>query len=252
MTYTVGIDLAAESSKTGACVVEWDAGRATVTDVIVGSRARPLENADLVELLDAAPAAGIDAPFGWPVAFLRAVVAWSENAKWGVPWTPESRRELRLRETDRWIAGREHQRAPLSVSADSIAVCALRAATVLSTLKPAGNIDRIHGPTYEVYPGAALREWQFDTTKYKSDVDARRRLLGDIIDGDWLDLGSFGDELVRTDHALDALVSAIVARAAELGKVHPVPFDLVAAARVEGWIHLPNVQPAELVTATPD
>lgn len=82
---------------------------------------------------------------------------------WSAPWTPESRRELRLGETDRWIADRAHHRAPLSVSADGIAVCAMRAAAVLTTLNPEGDIDRVHGPIYEVYPGAALREWGFNT-----------------------------------------------------------------------------------------
>lgn len=80
MTQTLGIDHAAESTKTGACVLEWNPDHATVVDVAVGSRARPLENADLVQLLEGVPTAGIDAPFGWPVAFLRAVTAWSENA----------------------------------------------------------------------------------------------------------------------------------------------------------------------------
>ncbi|MDP3275231.1 MAG: DUF429 domain-containing protein [Deltaproteobacteria bacterium] len=42
-----------------------------------------------------------------------------------------------------------------------------------------------------------------------------------------------------TDHALVALVCALVARAAALGKVHPVPDEHHEAARTEGWIALP-------------
>ena len=65
-----------------------------------------------------------------------------------------------------------------------------------------------------------------------------------------VDLGPFADELIRTDHALDAFVSAIVARAAELGRVHDVPDALAEAAATEGWIHLPSVSSPALVAQT--
>lgn len=42
-----------------------------------------------------------------------------------------------------------------------------------------------------------------------------------------------------TDHALDALVSALVARAQALGLTHPVPDGADGQVAREGWIHLP-------------
>ena len=51
------------------------------------------------------------------------------------------------------------------------------------------------------------------------------------------------DEMAETflasDHALDALVCALVARAAALGLVESVPERDREAARLEGWMALP-------------
>ena len=43
----------------------------------------------------------------------------------------------------------------------------------------------------------------------------------------------------HTDHALDAFICAVVARAIMLGLVHSVPVGNVEAARAEGWIAVP-------------
>jgi hypothetical protein len=42
------------------------------------------------------------------------------------------------------------------------------------------------------------------------------------------------------DNALDALLAALVARAAALDLCEPVPADMVAMAQKEGWIALPK------------
>ena len=49
--------------------------------------------------------------------------------------------------------------------------------------------------------------------------------------------------LAASDHLLDALVAALVARAQLLGRTVPIPDDALPAARAEGWIHLPQRQP---------
>jgi hypothetical protein len=243
---TLGIDLAAESAKTGVCRVRWEPGRAVVEWVRVGSANAPLGNEHLLTLMHDADAVGIDAPFGWPRRFVAAVSDWASAGKWSEPWESEARRALRLRATDRWIAARAGARAPLSVSADSIGVCAIRACSLLQAFDGA-KLDRVNGPACEVYPAGALREWGYDPRGYKQDPSTRDRLLDRVLSGEWVDIGAWRAELVRTDHALDAFLSAIVARAAATHRVVEVPPDLADEAAVEGWIHLPAVPPSELV-----
>jgi predicted nuclease with RNAse H fold len=243
---TLGIDLAAESSKTGACSIRWEPGRGIVQWARVGTARGRLDNAALVRLARDADAVGVDAPFGWPRRFVSAVADWASEGAWREPWDDEARRALRLRTTDRWIAALPGARPPLSVSADSIGVCAMRACALLHELH-GPRLDRVNGPTVEVYPAAALRQWRYDTTGYRQHAEIRARLLASVASGGWLDLGACSDDLVRTDHAFDAFVSALVARAAAVGKVMPVPDELAEDAAIEGWIQLPAVAPAELL-----
>ena len=221
---TLGVDLASQARNTAICVVDWERRRVESVRVGVGDDA-------IVPLLRSGMTAGIDAPFGWPARFVAAIAEWTESGGWPEPWAPDRQPLLRLRETDRWIA-RTIGKWPLSVSADSIATCAMRAATLLDA---AGHTDRVGGPVYEVYPGAALLRWGLQSAGYKRDAAVRARLV------DALGVGGDRDELARTDHALDALLCAIVARAAALGLTERPPAELDAAivAR-EGWIHLPH------------
>ena len=162
-----------------------------------------------------------------------------DGGGWTPEWNLDTRRELRLRETDRRVYG-ETKKWPLSVSADSIAMCAMRAVTLLSRL---GSVDRVNGQQYEVYPGAALIQWGLatDAVGYKRERDVRELLLDRLApDGGWLVLGEHRDELARTDHALDALISALVARAAATGNTHDPPADRSDVIAREGWIQLPR------------
>jgi hypothetical protein len=245
-TTTLGIDLAAESANTGACRIRWEPGSATVEWVTVGTVAKPLDNAALLALMRDAGAIGIDAPFGWPRRFVAAVSQWSSGATWSEPWDADARRALRLRATDRWVAARAGARAPLSVSADSIGVCAMRACSLLQAFGGA-RLDRVRGPAFEVYPAGALREWGYDARGYKREPGKRETLLHRLIADAAIDLGSCEAALVRSDHALDAFLSALVARAAATDRVLDVPADHADDAGVEGWIHLPGVPPSELV-----
>jgi hypothetical protein len=49
----------------------------------------------------------------------------------------------------------------------------------------------------------------------------------------------------RSDDALDALIAAMVARAAAVGLCEPVATDQRRAAQVEGWIALPSPRSLE-------
>jgi predicted nuclease with RNAse H fold len=229
----LGVDLASQEANTATCVSRFDDGRCTVEHLKVGR-----SDDDIVELAGGVDATGIDAPFGWPMLFVDAVRRWSEGETWPAPLSADTRRPLRLRETDRWI----HEQTgkwPLSVSADSIAMCAMRAVTILSRL---GDVDRVDGPHFEVYPGAALKRWGLDSAGYKRERQARERLLDALAPpGGWLLLTDAQRvELARTDHALDALVCALVARAAATGRTQRPSAEMRTVAVREGWIHLPD------------
>jgi predicted nuclease with RNAse H fold len=113
---TFGVDLAAQPKVTAACAVAWLEGQARIERLEC-----PLDDEAILRMIaDYAPTkVAIDAPFGWPDAFVAAVVAWHADDRWPVADTPE----LRLRLTDRVVI-REAQQQPLSVSSDRIAVTA--------------------------------------------------------------------------------------------------------------------------------
>jgi hypothetical protein len=156
-----------------------------------------------------------------------------------------------LRTTDLAVTAIAGGRPPLSVSADKIAVCAMRCAELLNALARDGAIDRTgKGVAIEVYPAAALRQWGLDATRYKGNKPEQQRKRRQLIEtitqatSAWLELDA--EELAllaASDHLLDALVSAIVARAAAIGVTLPIPDDVQVVAATEGWIHLPIRQP---------
>ncbi|MGH2694004.1 MAG: DUF429 domain-containing protein [Actinomycetota bacterium] len=232
---TLGVDLASQPSKTAACSIEWDGGRATVRDLLLG-----LTDDDLLALISRSDKVGIDSPFGWPAAFVKAVAAHSSSGR----WPDENLLELRYRYTDRVVT--EKARRPLSVSSDLIAVTAMRCARILSALDERGEpVDRAgSGRVVEVYPAAALAVWGFEPAGYKRSVGLeKRRVLIDALrhaSRGWLSLSEVVVEsCVRSDDCLDALVASLAARAAALGLTVPPPEEKWEQARHEGWIHLP-------------
>jgi hypothetical protein len=233
----VGVDLAADPARTACCALEVAGGRAAAR--LLGG---PGDDDALVAFCAGADRVGIDAPFGWPVAFVEAVAAWTEGQPW--PARFAERRLLRLRETDR-VVHEVTGKTPLSVSTDAIGVCALRAVELVSRLQP-GPRDLVRGRAVEVYPGAALRQWGLGDAAagYKREVAARERLIAAVLaQAPWLEVGPQDlAAMVGTDHPLDALLSALVALAVERGATLPVTGDPAVVAR-EGWIHLPVAGP---------
>ena len=138
------------------------------------------------------------------------------------------------RATDRWVR-QCFGRWPLSVSTDRIGVAALRTAYLLDALEAGGvPIDRtgVTGPIVEVYPAAARRVWGLGSVRSVEELE------------DSLPM-TFSDSAARvacatSEHAFDALVSALTARAAALGRTSPPPPEVSDAAASEGWIHVPN------------
>ena len=244
---TLGVDLSAQPKKTAACLIRWNGGAVAVEELIVGC-----DDDALLDRMADADWIGIDAPFGWPVRFVETIGDWEARRT----WPAVDKDELRFRDTDRFA--RKTARLPLSVSTDRIGICAMRCAELLTKLaerRGSGPIDRAGGDrVVEVYPGAALPLWSGEAADLKLDpggykgtkpneVTKRERLLETLERAaPWLHIEAAERGLcVKSDDALDAVLCALVARAAERGLTTP-PEDERESARapVEGWIHLPR------------
>lgn len=242
---TVGIDLAAQPANTGWCSVDWDEGR------VLGLGVNLAGDDELVTLVcgPGVGLAGIDTPLGWPDEFVDAIAAHHAGRPWpDAPDGPDAhRRRLRLRRTDEVVAATTG-RHPMSVSADRIAVAAMRGARLQQLIRDvagAGAVDRsgCGGLVAETYPAAALAAWNLPTTGYKgTGGEVVRAVVVDALvtrSGLRVDDAQRAD-LVANDHVLDAWICALVARAVLDGATtRPGVADRDAAAR-EGWIHVPE------------
>jgi hypothetical protein len=260
-TLTMGVDLAAQPANTAACLLRWDEGGPRVEMLARGrdGQSTPLDDkwistraAGLRKDFGEITKVGIDDPFGWPVPFLDAMAAYRAGPDW--PWPIDhSTEELRLRQTDRVVQKRSG-RWPLSVSTDRIAIPAMRCAGLLTAIAGHLGAEQVRrdgsGLCCEVYPDPALRGWVAGTSaalgraSYKGKDNSARRteLLGALLEQLPLDdPGGRLDQIAAEDDYLDALICALVARAAERGRTYRPEGPLeVERAAVEGWIHLPQ------------
>jgi len=255
---TLGVDLASQAKKTAACLIRWDGGSAHVECLRIG-----LEDSALFELFgrpDTGPGKiGIDAPFGWPGDFVHAIRTHWNSMHWpSVDSVDVSR--LRLRRTDRAVR-KKVGLTPLSVSADKIAMTAMRAARLLAKVHEDGeDVDR-SGKTcrfVEVYPAAALRTWGLPFKSYKGKEpereDKRDKLVCDLAKETGLKLTDEVRSGCReSDDKFDAFVAALVTRAAATRCCEPIPDEDREHAGKEGWIALPQSDSlARLATNSPD
>jgi hypothetical protein len=214
--------------------------------VIIQTLALGLEDEMIIEVvrIEQPAKVAIDAPFGWPTAFVTAV---SEHAA-GANWRSQPTKTLRLRATDLHVVEQTRQQ-PLSVAADRIAVTAFRCAGLLTALAEAGHAtDRSgRGLVVEVYPAGALRQWNLDPRGYKGSKPEQRAKRAQLVDELLARTDAFlsVDEeqrllLAASDHSLDALICALIARASLVQATLPIPEELEAVALIEGWIALPR------------
>lgn len=239
---TLGIDLAAQPVKTAVCSIDW-----TTKEVEIEQY--PLADDELVERILGADRTGIDAPFGWPAAFIASITAHHAQEAW--PSDPnvspdDARRPLRFRVTDLQV--HEEGSSPLSVSSDRIAVTAMRCADLQHRLALRGlAVDRagMDGGVCEVYPAASLRAWNFTSTGYKGvkNREGLRRLAESLLSGcPSLQLSEHTRaRCLSDDDCLDAVVCSLTARANALEATHGPTSEQMVAARREGWIHVPMV-----------
>lgn len=237
---TVGVDLAAEAKKTAVARIAWSPGCALVEWVRLGQL-----DADVVNAADGAAKVGIDCPLGWPEPFIDFLLPQRDR----LPLPPADlagRKPLAYRLTDQFVIDQGWGR-PLSVSADLIGHAAMRAAGLLATLDAAGyDADRSGaGIVVESYPAAALRRWGMPATAYKGLTGGVRR--GEIVDRvraelPGFELGEHEELCRRSDDALDAVVCALIARAACIGAVTWPTRTQRPRAQTEGWIVVPTCE----------
>jgi hypothetical protein len=229
---TLGVDLAADPSRTALVRIEWAAGRARVVVAETGAT-----DDRIAAAADGAAKIGIDCPLGWPDAFVDFVTQHRAGAVGTAADTIEARRALVYRATDTYCI--ERGLRPLSVSADRIAHAALRAAALLTRL---GETDRSgSGRVVEAYPAGSLKIWGLPHRSYKNDPERIAASLAELESRAGLEFApGVRVGCAASDHAFDALVVALTARAAALGRTEPPPADLLAVASREGWISLPD------------
>ncbi len=249
---TLGIDLAASPARTAACTLGWTGAGASGE-----IHPAPLDDDDLLRLMRTADRIGIDCPLGWPVAFVDALTAHRSGSAWpgrGAADPIAFRRGLVYRRTDEIVAASGSR--PLSVSTDRIGVVALRCALLLDAYPPAhqGAAPDRSGASLvaEVYPAAAMRRWGLAAAGYKTSRvrsnDALDRLVTDLRGAaPWLDLPeSSWAHCRRSDHAFDAVIASLVTRAVARGLTAGPSADNRPLAEVEGWIHVPTGDLADL------
>jgi predicted nuclease with RNAse H fold len=244
---TLGIDLAADPVRTAACEVDWETGT-------LRPLPRPVTDEAIVAAVLAADVTAIDVPLGWPDDFVAAVSSHHGFGDWppAAIASPDDRLSLRYRVTDLELAGHR----PLSVSSDLIGVPAMRGARLQHLLRRAGAVvDRsgIGGCLVEGYPAAALRSWGLTSRGYKGRKN--RGSCGELAGILAAACGSLASAVAGCldgcdDDELDAVVCALIARAARQGQTRAPAPDQLDAARREGWIHVPVV-PVAAVLAQP-
>lgn len=125
-------------------------------------------------------------------------------------------------------------RGPLSVSMAKLGATAARWAYLADQLAVGGHpVDRTGaGPVIEVYTAGARAVW---------GLSGPRSTEALLQAAPWLRFEPDAQQAYENEHAFDALIGALVARAAALGLTSPPRNEQEElAAAVEDWIHLPE------------
>jgi predicted nuclease with RNAse H fold len=247
---TMGVDISAAKAHTAWAAIDWEPGRALVSEPIGG-----LDDPKLVRRLASADWVGLDGPFAWPREMVRALESYLEKGE----WPPTGKEEFRYRRTDLFVHEKVFEETgrklwPMSVSSDRTALTAWRLAGLRELAAEGSGVrfDRsgVDG-VVEVHPPAALLLWGLDAGGYKKSGEAgrravegevRRELLEAIEErAPWLEWAPGArDACVDSADSLDAVLCALVARAAAR-KATFVPANGDGEfASDEGWIHLPT------------
>jgi hypothetical protein len=247
-TRTIGINLSAAAKFTTLVAIEWKDDGAWVSEAIVD-----LEDDELIGYLSSGDYTGVYAPFGWPVAMVEAVASYTNSDQ----WQRASRREFRHRKTEGFVhdvlqAEADQELWPQSVSCDRLALQARRMAQLREQLfaETGKRFDRAGGDhIIEVYPPGASLLWgmgnhlgngnsklpEVDDKPGKEFIERAEAAAPWL---QWRD-GKRG-VCLKNEHTIDALLAALVARAAELNLTIPPENGEADLAPREGWMHLPS------------
>lgn len=236
---TIGIDMAVQPVDTAAAAIHWHDGTAEVQPPL--TRCSDVDILTVLTSLESVDHAGIDCPFGWPQTFAEALQSHAAGAPWPGRSEPLAHYELsRLRLTDRVVDAVVRpiaKKGPLSVSMDKLGATAWRWAWLADRLSAEGHpVDRSGaGPIHEVYPAGSRAVWDLGLGKDRSTSLVAVR-------APWLRFAPGAqDAYDRSEHAFDALIASMTARATALGLTRlPDNDDERRFAVVEGWIHLPQ------------
>jgi len=212
----------------------------------VGEPSLGLADPALLERLAAAEWVAIDAPFGWPEPMVAATHAYATAGR----WPGLAKQDFRYRLTDRFVhdhvlSETEQALWPLSPSSERLALTVWRLAALREALAERSGLrfDRTGADrVLEAYPAAALLLWGLPRSGYKASAEARLELLAAIeAQAPWLDWEPGACEVcLDSDDALDAVLCALIARAAAFALTVAAPPSDLGRAQAEGWIHLPR------------
>ncbi len=242
---SAGIDLAAEPKGTALALIEFSNKKAKLSYLEQG-----LDDHALLTQTHNADKVGIDCAFGWPIKFSQFIARHQDLTSTDpIDGGMDYRRELSFRETDREIR-RLTGRWPLSVSTDRLGLTAIRCAGLLSKYQAKGiEVERAGSKLLvEVYPGATLRNWKLDTTGYRISPEARATLLEQLEQqAPWLEISSFGTQMIQSADCFDAVIAALAARAVHQGNYNKPASEQLESAKFEGWIGLPTHELQDLL-----
>ena len=235
----IGVDCAVDPRKVGLALVAFEGRKPRVEQLVLGTD-WPTIDAQVAAWVTDRTLIAIDAPLGWPAPLGKALA----DHRAGEKLIPSAHAMFR-RDTDRAVSEALGKR-PLDVGAGRIARTAHAALSFLARLRDALGVTlplawepgRVHGVSaIEVYPAGTLASRGLPDAGYKGDnveTDAVRKLLVRALAEEL----SFGKEpraaMVRTDHALDAVLCALAASDFLYG--HVIRPKRLRVARREGWI----------------
>jgi hypothetical protein len=257
---TLGIDLSTTAAATAAVRIHWSAQGAP--EVLVTRRLEPGALVDLVKRAREEDAlVAVDVPFGWPLAWVDALAAYhaSPQQAWRGAGSgsraPGRGDALLWRRTD--IAVHDEilrvttdGKWPFSVATNMLGATAAYWAYVSGAATAHGRGFARDGSdgVIEVYPVGSLAMWgAWRRGRTVADVmdaffaacrDAHILLSADIHRLCMEQVGVRGQ--AADAHIFDALVASLTSRAYQRGMTLPIPEHAREAARLEGWIHLPD------------
>jgi len=242
MTVSWGIDMSTALPSVGVASLTWHTAAPATLSVHTVTKNDGVAEYLSQTLADPTAVVAVDVPFGWPSGFAKFLAL---HAQGPTPLPEPNGRSawsaLAGRETDRQV--REAVKIQgLSVSFDKLgATAAMWSEIEFGLLATMGHrLDRsgITGPIVETWPRAAWSRFvgrsenpaKLTPTKFEEALEH----VVDFKSPSWRAYPE-----ARREHAQDAIVCALVARARQLDQTDlPKTMDTTTLARSEGWIHI--------------